>query len=79
MTWQRRLRDIAVAGGLAGGCATSTGGNATSGTGGAKTTSGTGGARVVLPFWVNWACIRSAKRCSIGVTVCATVLLALSR
>ncbi len=59
MSWRRRLRDVAVAGGLAGGCAThsvasgagttgSTGGPGTTGgtgtTGGAGTTGGTGGA-----------------------------------
>lgn len=47
MSWQRRLRDIALAGGLAGGCATVTGGGTTgtggmTGAGAATGTSGTG-------------------------------------
>ncbi len=54
MGWQKRLRDIALAGGLAGGCAGTTvvgntSGSSATGTGGAGGAGGAGGSTVIGP------------------------------
>lgn len=68
MSWRRRLRDIALAGGLAGGCAAhvsgGTGGaGGTSSTGGAGTTGTTGGSTTTSVASGGFACNANPDPC----------------